>query len=579
MPAPFSLTMAALCAALITLQARPAHAQGAPDLQRLERIQQEEQQRLQRQLEQERTPAQPPTRLQPDDTRRLPSRPDGPCRDVRTIVLKGAHSLLASTREKLVKPYEGRCLNVGDIERLMGDITAQYIDRGRITARVYLAAQDLTGGTLELTIVEGVLDEIRIEDGALGSISRANTFPGVVGKPLNLRDVEQGLDQINRLSSNNATMAIEPGAQPGESVLVVRNKRGKPWRASVSVDNHGSDTTGRNQLATSVSWDNPLGFNDFLSVSDRRTLDRHDGERDSQSNTLTYSVPFGWTLVTAGVSQSNYESTLPTAGGPLPTRGNSNQAYLRVDQAVWRDRVNLVTLSGTLTRKDTKSYFAGQLLDVASRTLSVMDLDLSLRRPAFGGLLMLGVGASGGLDWFGALKDPADLPSYAPRAQFRDKTRVNASWSRFFEVGARSVDVSTQFNGQYSRQALYGSEQILVGGIYSVRGFDKDTLSNDSGWMLRNEVGVRTPFTLQQTRGSWRAYAAVDVGRVMARPQGDFQSDGNDGDHGRLVGGALGVQLRWGPALLDTFVMKPLHRDAGLDTDRSSLRAVLSVAF
>lgn len=575
--APFTLTLGALGTALLLLQSTPVKAQTAADLQRIERVQQEEQQRQQRQLEQERVNPRAPTSLQPDPVKRPGPRPQGTCRDIRDIVLKGADSLLNQTKDSLVKPYIGRCLGVNDIERLMGDVTAHYVNAGQITARVYLGRQDLSSGHLELTVVEGVLDKLRIEDGGTHSISTSNVFPGMVGKPLNLRDVEQGLDQINRLSSNNATMSIEPGAQPGQSELVVRNVPSQPWHVNASVDNFGSKSTGRNELATSLSLDNPLGLNDYISLTDRRILDRHDGTRDSTSNSVTYSVPFGWSLLTVGGSYSTYLSTPITAGGlPIRSDGQSSVVYVRGDRVVYRNRDNLVTLSGTVTRKSSGNYLAGQHLDVSSRSLSVLDLDLSLRRPALGGILNLGLGLSQGKDWFGALKDADDLPGYAPRAQFQ-KERVSASWSRNFAVGARNtIDVSTQFNGQYSSDVLYGSEQMLIGGIYSVRGFDLDTLASDTGWMVRNEVGFKSPVMVRGKEGSWRAYAALDTGRVQGH-MADI--NGERGDHGQLTGGALGVQLRWGPASLDTFVMKPLKRPSDMTQDRSSLRAVLSIAF
>ena len=572
---PCSLTV--LAAALLLMQPPQAHAQSAAELQRIERIQQEEQQRQLRELEQQRERARPPTSLDVGEVKRPAPRAEGPCRDVQEISLKGANALLTGTRDSLLKPYVGRCLSANDIERLMGDLTAHYVSQGRITARVYLGAQDLSTGRLELTVVEGVLKQLRIEDGGRKSISPGNVFPGVEGRPLNLRDIEQGLDQINRLASNNATMSIEPGDQPGESILVVRNMPVKAWRASVSVDNFGSESTGRNQAGLSASYDNLFGFNDFVSVTDRRTLDRHNKRRDSQSNSLTYSIPFGATLFTVGASKSSYFSTLITPGGvSLPSEGDSTVFYARGDYTVYRDRDNLVTLSGTLTRKSSKNYLASQYLEVSSRTLTVLDVDLALRRPLLDGIMQTSVGLSDGKRWFGALKDPSIAPDWAPQAQFT-KVRASASWARYFPVGTRTLDVSSQWNGQYANDVMYGTEQMLVGGIYSVRGFDKDTVANDRGWVWRNEVGVRSPFEYQGVVGSWRPNAAFDGGCVYARQEPDV--NGYRGDDTCLTGGALGLQLRWGPATLDTFVMKPLHRPDNLRADSTSVRAVVSLAF
>lgn len=560
-----SVGMILMLQAAATLAATPA------ELQQIERIQQEEQQRQQRQLDLDRSRARPPVNLQPATPARPASRPDGPCREVREIHLNGASLLLNTTQDKLVAPYVGRCLNVNDIERLMGEVTAHYMNAGYITARVYLGAQDLSTGRLELTVVEGLLERLRIEDGGTGSVSRFNAFPAMTGKPLNLRDVEQGLDQLNRLASNNATMSIEPGTAPGDSVLVVTNPDARRWRVNASVDSYGSKSTGLGQAATGVSVDNPLGFDDFASFSDRRSVDRDNKRRNSVADSLSYSIPFGYLLLSAGTSHSTYTTTFQTNSG-LDSRadGDSLLTYVRADQVVWRDKVNLLTLSGTLTSKDTKSYIGGQLLDVSSRKLSVGDVDLSLRTRLGGGVLFLGAGVSRGLKMFGALEDMANLPDNAPRAQFT-KGRLSANWSNQFPLGERTVDLSSSLSGQLSRDVLYGSEQLLIGSVFSVRGFRDNSLANDNGWMLRNEVGARTPFEAFGMSGSWRVYAGLDAGYVRGRAW--------EGQRGTLVGAATGFQTKLGPVSLDTFFMAPVHRPAGFTSDDGTLQAWLSVAY
>ena len=74
-------------------------------------------------------------------------------------------------------------------------------------------------------MVEGKLSKIRVEDGGKNSISVGTIAPGLEGAPLNIRDLEQALDQANRLASNNATLEMLPGNTPGDSIVVLHNKR------------------------------------------------------------------------------------------------------------------------------------------------------------------------------------------------------------------------------------------------------------------------------------------------------------------------------------------------------------------
>jgi hypothetical protein len=78
------------------------------------------------------------------------------------------------------------------------------------------------------------------------------------------------------------------------------------------------------------------------------------------------------------------------------------------------------------------------------------------------------IGLAKGLKQGGALHDPANLPALAPRAQF-EKLKFGVSYSLPFQLSGKDFAFSTQVTAQHGIDTLYGSEQILIGGIYSVR--------------------------------------------------------------------------------------------------------------
>uniref|UniRef100_UPI0023EE4F56 POTRA domain-containing protein n=1 Tax=Pseudomonas mosselii TaxID=78327 RepID=UPI0023EE4F56 len=85
--------------------------------------------------------------------------------------------------------------------------TDHYLGRGLVTSRAYLPQQDLSSGHLQVLVVEGRLEGLRPDSSSgLSDRELAMAFPGAIDQRLNLREIEQMVDQLNRLPSNKAQM-------------------------------------------------------------------------------------------------------------------------------------------------------------------------------------------------------------------------------------------------------------------------------------------------------------------------------------------------------------------------------------
>jgi len=203
--------------------------------------------------------------------RRLPEAeadlPGASCLETRSIVFSGATLLGTRELQALASPYVGRCLGLKDVDNLLRDVTNAYIERGYVTTRVMVSPRGHVQGSLDILVVEGRVESIESADGGTGALELKTAFPGVAGDVLNLRDIEQGLDQMSRLPSNNATLELVPGENPGTSRIRIYNRKGRTWRASAGLDNSGQDATGRDQYSLHLSKDNLLGVNDLLTLS------------------------------------------------------------------------------------------------------------------------------------------------------------------------------------------------------------------------------------------------------------------------------------------------------------------------
>ncbi|KQX91873.1 hemolysin [Variovorax sp. Root473] len=472
------------------------------------------------------------------------------CRDIRAIRIGGDTATLPDDlRQRLERENAGRCLGVADLEGILAALTKSYIDRGYITTRAYLPAQDLRSGVLEVTVVEGKIERFEVTGGNDRAQWIRGTFPASPGDLLNLRDLEQGIDQVNSLAANNAKLDLRPGSQPGQTVVVVENPATFPVHLYTSLDNAGTRATGVNNASATVSLDSLLGFNELISITKRQSVLPERWDHKSDATGLRAVLPFGYNTFSIDASQSDYTNVLRLPGGQrLMSEGRTVSKSFTVDRVVYRDQASRASLSARVGTQSSRNWLGGEFLQVSSRDLSTLDMAASAFTQVGGGIFNARLGYVRGLKAFGALQDAGTLPDDLPHAQFR-KLTLDLGFSRRFSVADRPFVWSSQFSGQRAYDTLYGTQQMLIGGNASVRGFLNTVLSGDSGFFLRNELSM--PWQVALGDGaplSGRVYTGFDVGRVSNRASGV--------PSGSLSGVTLGTALQWKTVSLDVFASR-----------------------
>jgi len=183
----------------------------------------------------------------------VPAPPEAPaastaapvCFTLREVVFQGAVLLSDHDRQRLTAPSLGHCVAFADINEILRAVTDLYATRGYVTTRATLPQQNVAAGVLTIRVVEGHLQGFRWNGEPADDRSEVTAaFPAQPGEVLNLRDLEQGVDQLNHLRSNGAKLELVPGDQPGDSLVAIANQPTKPWRVTAGADNSGQQATG-----------------------------------------------------------------------------------------------------------------------------------------------------------------------------------------------------------------------------------------------------------------------------------------------------------------------------------------------
>ncbi len=472
----------------------------------------------------------------------LPATPAAPadarCFDIKRIELKGSDSLSAAEHQRLIAPYQGRCLGVTQLNELLKAVTNHYLDKGLVTTRAYLPQQDLSGGDLQILVIEGKLEKLRSEAASgLSARELAMTFPGEEGRVINLRELEQMVDQLNRLPSSQARLELTPGQQVGGSDVVVNNTPLKPWRASLSRNNDGQRSTGEQQWNAGLEWDSPLGLADQLSLRGGHDA-ISDHQKSSRNGVLAYTLPWGWWTFSYLYSESEYRARGQGDGFTFKQDGDSQNHQLRAERVIHRDALSKTALNVGIAHVRTNNYVEDSKLALSSNRLTEAQFGINHGRRVGSAFVNLDLGVQQGIGALDAQGSHDPGPG-EPDARYRKYTGT-LSYLHPFQLWGEQLTFTSLATGQRSEDALFSPQRLSLGGSSSVRGYKDQFLAGDSGGYWRNELRLARPVTLD-----WMRPAFVEYGAAVGYDQGVIRNNRYNGEeHGRLSSHSLELFAR-----------------------------------
>lgn len=513
------------------------------------------QQERQRALEERLAPATPDVRLSapPASFGHLTFPTEKPCFVIDRIKISGAEPLPRwLPLQRIADQAQGQCLGAKGINLLMSQIQNRLVDHGYVTTRVLAPQQDLNSGTLALQVVPGKIRRVELTPDSDRYVTLFSAFPARPGHLLDLRDIEQGLENLQRLPTVQASMELIPGDAPGETDIALSWQQSKMWRLAASLDDSGTRSTGRYQAGATLFLDNPLSLSDQFYVSAGGSL-KSRGEKGTNNLTGHYSLPFGYW--TAGITASSYDYHQTVAGlnGDYGYRGESENVSLQLSRMLHRNASQKTTFTYDVLARASKNYINDTEVEVQRRRTSAWRVGLQHRHFISQATLDAGISYQRGTRWFGAV--PAQEEFFGEATALSKILRLNAQLDIPFAIQKQNFHYNLQYQRQSTNTPLTPQDQFSIGGRWSVRGFDGErTLNADRGWTVRNDLGWYTPLPGHEL------YVGVDYGEVGGRSDPYLL-----GQH--LAGSVVGGRGRVFHTQYDLFAGKPLSKPDGFKTD------------
>ncbi len=282
------------------------------------------------------------------------------------------------------------------------------------------------------------------------------------------------------------TTVFKPGAQPGDTDVVLVTEDRLPLRLYASYDNAGVSSLGRGEWSLGAVWGNVLGLDEQLAYQFTRATS---GRFDAHSLSWTAPLPWQDKLVAFG----SYEQEHPDLGPYFSDPGHSAQASLRYVHTL--PFVQLA--SGVALRQDVQIGYDFKSTNNALEFGEVQVFSSEVEINQFPIVYEASQTDPYGRTTLGNqfVYSPGEITGDNTNAAFR--VAVPHSSAGYFYDRLELTRVTLlpagfswveRIIGQIANGNLQYSEQLGAGGASSVRGYYTDTTIGSNGVLASQEI-------------------------------------------------------------------------------------------
>lgn len=487
----------------------------------------------------------------------VPSDKNGASFYIKQIQLDGVPKEL-SFLSKIARKHEQKHVTVSDITNIRNAFQRKLLDKGYVTSQVYIPEQNLNAGTLQFMVMPGRVEDIRYSASSAHGPWRT-AFSVRPGDILNIRDVEQGLEQMKRVSSQSVTMQLLPGTSVGTSIIELTIKQDKPVHGSISFDNSGLESTGVYQGSFTSSFDQVFRANDTFTMSLSGDLSGSGSIKGTRAASLNYVIPHGKDTFSVSFSKSRYHQTIQSNPYDFTYSGKSTTMKAKWNHVWSRTQREKRAFDISISTRHNHRFINDMEIPVQALRTTSMEFGVSNRKYIGNATLYSRLGFQWGIGALGAQPEhKASVAMGGPTSRYH-MWLVDVDYRKPFIMGHRPASFTSSFHGQWVQggKRVYSVDTINIGNRYSIYGFDGEyTLMGDSGWYVRNEVSSVIP------RLNTEVYLGLDVGAVYGKSTEALVGK-------TIAGTALGVRGNYASGLLfDAFVSTPLYKPQGYHTKK-----------
>ena len=458
------------------------------------------------------------------------SSPNSPSVKVKQVTVDGSTVFKPAELKGITKSLIGKEVTLEQILQLRTAITDLYVEKGYTTSGAFFPIQDSSDGVVNIQVIEGELENIKIS--GLQRLSESyveSRLKLAASKPLNIRSLEEAIQLLQQNAIIDSIDAeLVGGSAPGLSVLRIELKEASNVSTRLTVANDVSPNIGEYRATAAIAHQNLLGLGDRFSAEYSLTegLDRYG---------LSYSLPINARDGNLFVSYRDNDSEITdTFFSPVDIEAESRSFSFGLRQPIIRNPQNELALSLALDLRENTTFLNEDSFSFDPERLgesgesNVTALRFTQEWLARSGKNVIGTSSqfSLGLDAFDATIDDTgtDGQFFSWLGQFQ--------WLRALN-NDRDALIITKLATQFTPDSLLSIEQFALGGLGSVRGYEQNQRIGDNG--ILGSVELRIPLVGNSS----------NVGLIQIAPFIDAGKVWGDEDTDNPYIASLGLGINW----------------------------------
>ena len=432
--------------------------------------------------------------------------------------------------EAMVAAHVGKEYDLAELRRVADSVTEAYRARGYTVAKAYVPAQEVKGGVIEITVLEGKLGQITVigNENYTADFIATRLQQAAPDGVLNQSSLERALLLLNENPDLKVTATLVQGKAPGTVDLnATVEDKSFPLSFMLDYNNFGSEGTGKSRIGAQIDWSN--AFMDGAAFSVRGVIG--DGFSNYDYFRGSYVMPISDCGTKLGLFGYWGTFDVDKFFHELNIEGNNYGGGFYVTHPIFKERTLSLSADLGFELKNTEMTMLDELQ--SEDRIRTAHMGLNFDNICLDGHNYATVYAYQGLGTF--LDGMANDEEMASRRDGDDVfTKFNFTFTRVQYV-CDWLTLMLRTMGQVSTESLVASEQMQIGGADSVRGYDPGERTGDDGYF----ASLEPRFTL--CREQWYVpQIAAFIDHAGVHRDTPLIGEGNSDS---LTG--AGVGLRW----------------------------------